>query len=408
MLKYQRSPANSIPPDGSYTPLLMEPTDKLVSRIQELEAQITALQVTAAQKEIEVRTAAYQKGQSIFKTIFEESRLGNKVINRDLTIIKVNMALITLLGYTDKADILGKKIIDFTPSDRKHDWKILQEKLWDNSTPSFSLETCLTKKDGTIVWCQVTSILFSEQNETLGYTIIEDVTEQHNLRMQKEQFIGVASHELKTPITSLKVIVQLMNRTLAKGGAITDKLVKFGKDSDRQVTKLIHLVDGLLSSTRLEQGQLSLNKSSFTFSNIVDGCCSHIELAGEYSLVFEGDRRMQILADEQKVEQVLVNLINNAVKYAPESKEIVVRVEQIEGFSKISVIDRGQGIPEESVSKLFERYYRVPEFGYTPGLGLGLYISSEIVARHGGEMGVDSTVGEGSTFWFTLPDRDVA
>lgn len=385
--------------------LNMETEEKLISRIQELEAQITALQATVTQTQADTRAAAYQEGQSIFKTIFEESRLGNKVINRDLTILQANMALIKLLGYTEKAEILGKKIIDYTPPERRKDWKVMQEKLWDHSTPSFSLETCLMKKDGTIVWCQVTSILFSEQNETLGYTIIEDVTEQHKLRMQKEQFIGVASHELKTPITSLKAITQLMNRKLAKGGEITENLVKFGRDSDRQVTKLIHLVDALLSSTRLEQGQLALNKSAFAFSNIVDGCCSHIELDGEYSLVFEGDRRLEVFADEQKVEQVLVNLINNAVKYAPASKTIVVRVEKLEGFSKISVIDQGNGIPQGSISKLFDRYYRVPEAGYTPGLGLGLYISSEIIGRHGGEMGVDSILGEGSTFWFTLPDR---
>jgi PAS domain S-box-containing protein len=383
----------------------MASTNELISRIQQLEEQITELQVTAAQAEAKVRASAYQEGQNIFKTIFEESRLGNKIINRDLTILQANMALIRLLGYTEKREILGKKIIDYTPPERRNDWKVLQEKLWDHSTPSFSLETCLVKKDGTIVWCQVTSILFSDQNETLGYTIIEDVTEQHKLRMQKEQFIGVASHELKTPITSLKAITQLMNRKLAKGGEITENLVKFGRDSDRQVTKLIHLVDALLSSTRLEQGQLSLNKSTFAFSNIVDGCCSHIELDGEYSLVFEGDRQLEVFADEQKVEQVLVNLINNAVKYAPESKTIVVRIEQLQGFCKISVVDRGNGIPQESISKLFDRYYRVPEIGYTPGLGLGLYISSEIIARHGGEMGVDSTLGEGSTFWFTLPDR---
>ena len=231
----------------------MASTNELISRIQQLEEQITELQATAAQTEAEVRASAYQEGQDIFKTVFEESRLGNKVINRDLTILQANMALIRLLGYTEKIEILGKKIIDYTPPERRNDWKVLQEKLWDHSTPSFSLETCLVKKDGTIVWCQVTSILFSDQNETLGYTIIEDVTEQHKLRMQKEQFIGVASHELKTPITSLKAITQLMNRKLAKGGEITENLVKFGRDSDRQVTKLIHLVDALLSSTRLEQ-----------------------------------------------------------------------------------------------------------------------------------------------------------
>ena len=382
----------------------MNSTQTLISRITALEKENIELKAAVGLNQQQPKGTRVQESQTIFKTIFESSRLGNKIINRDLTIIDANMSLVTLLGYSFKEELIGRRIIDYTPEDRRADWIILQEKLWRNATPSFSLETCLVKNDGTKIWCKVTSILFLDKEETLGYTIIEDVTEQHNLRMQKEQFISVASHELKTPITSLKAITQLINRQLKLGAPVNERLVRLGQDSDRQITRLVHLVDDLLSSTKLEQGQLSLNKSIFVLSDIIDGGSSHIELDDKHHLVFRGEDEMKVFGDEQKIQQVLVNLINNAVKYAPLSPEIIVQVEQIKACIKISVIDQGPGIPQESIPKLFERYYRVNEKSYTPGLGLGLYISAEIIRRHGGEMGVDSILGEGSAFWFTLPD----
>lgn len=382
----------------------MESNQTLVNRISTLESEIIALKAEASRIEEVAKAAAYHESQTIFKTIFESSRLGNKIINSDLTIIDANMALVTLLGFSEKDEVTGKKIIDYAPPERRSDWKTLQEKLWLNATPSFSLETCLTKSDGDIIWCKVTSILFSDKGETLGYTIIEDVTEQHNLTIQKEQFISVASHELKTPITSLKAITQVMNKQMTAGAPVTEKLTKLGKDSDRQITRLVHLVDDLLSATRIEQGQLALNKSVFVLSDIINDCCGHLRLDDKYHLVFKGELELEVYGDDHKVEQVLVNLINNAVKYAPQSHEIIVQVEKIPGFTKISVIDQGPGIPEESLTKLFERYYRVKQDSYVPGLGL--YISAEIVRRHGGEVGVDSVLGNGSAFWFTLPDRD--
>lgn len=374
---------------GSNILFFMESNQKLITRISALEKE----------------NADLKEASTIFKTIFESSRLGNKIINSDLKILEVNAALIELLGYTSKNDLVGSKIIDYTPEDRRTDWRVLQEKLWSNAAPSFSLETCLIRRDGSIIWCQITSILISTNGETLGYTIIEDVSEQRALRIQKAQFISVASHELKTPITSLNAITQLMSRQLKVGTPVTERLHKLARDSDRQVTRLVHLVDALLSSTRLEQGQLSINKSTFVLADMVDGCCSHIQMEGEYHLVFEGDRATEVFADDHKIEQVLVNLINNAVKYAHLSTEIIVRLESKKGFVKVSVIDHGAGIPEESLPKLFDRYYRVHQNNNKPGLGLGLYISAEIINRHGGEMGVNSTPGEGSTFWFTLPDR---
>lgn len=125
---------------------------------------------------------------------------------------------------------------------------------------------------------------------------------------------------------------------------------------------------------------------------------------GKYNLVFEGDKKLQVYADEDRIEQVVVNFVNNVVKYAPDSTDICLKAQKVRNVAKISVRDTGPGISMEQIPRLFERYYRADYSGMRySGLGLGLYISSEIIKQHGGEIGVDTKLGKGSTFWFTLP-----
>jgi len=367
------------------------------------EIDLLHQQIDALKKE----KREYLESNDRFSAIFELSRLGNKIINRDLTILQVNQALVILLGFENKDEIVGTKIFDYAPIDRRADWKFLQEKLWANLTPSFSLETCLVRKDGSLIWCQVTSILIPEKGDALGYTILEDVTEQHNLREQREQFISIASHELKTPITSLKITTQLINRMIRNLPEPPNEMVKLSANVERHITKLGYLVEDLLNTTKIERGQLALNKTIFNIFEMIDGCCSHVNLTGNFKIVYIGDHMQKVVADQHKIDQVIVNLVNNAIKYAPESKDIIIKVERLHGSTKVAVTDHGKGIDSESLKHLFERFYRSDRIKNTSsGLGLGLYISSEIVKRHGGEMGVESTFGEGATFWFTLPDDE--
>ena len=340
-----------------------------------------------------------------FRTIFEYSRLANKVISSDLRILQVNPAMVELLGHDHKHDIIGTQILDYSPPDHHAHWQLLQEHLWERAMPYFSFETCLIKKDGAIIWCQVTSILFPDKAGTLGYTIIEDVTEQRKLKLHKEEFISVASHELKTPITSLKANLQLMSRLLNSGAPGTARLIKMTQNAEKNVIKLHYLVDDLLSSTKIDQGQLALNKTTFVLKDLIDDCCSHIRLEGKYHINYRSDPSFTIHADRHKLDQVLVNLVNNAVKYAPNSFEIMVDAEHGDGATTVSVSDLGKGIAPEDLAHLFDRYFRLAKDNIkTSGLGLGLYISAEIIRLHQGEMGVKSEIGKGTTFWFTIPD----
>ena len=340
-----------------------------------------------------------------FRTVFEYSRLAGKVISSDLTILEANSALVTLLGFAHKRDIVGTRILDYSPPDQQAHWQLLQKHLWERSTPFFILETCLIKKDGSLIWCKVTSILIPSQKGALGYTSIEDVTQQRELRLHKEEFLSVASHELKTPITSLKANVQLMSRLLTSKSPGIGQLLKMSQNAERYITKLHYLVDDLLSSTKIDQGHLALNKTTFVLAELIDDCCSHIRLEGKYHINYQGNALFSIFADRHKLDQVLVNLVNNAVKYAPESFEIMIDAQHTGGMTTISVSDLGRGIAPEDLDHLFDRYFRLgKDNNKTSGLGLGLYISAEIIRLHNGEMGVKSEIGKGTTFWFTIPD----
>jgi signal transduction histidine kinase len=213
----------------------------------------------------------------------------------------------------------------------------------------------------------------------------------------------VASHELKTPLTTLKASLQLINRVLQNEN-ISEKLKLLVEKSNYNLQKLTTLVDDLLSSTKIEQGQLILNKSIFTVAQLIDDCCDHVRLEGTHELVTSGDLSLQVSADWQKIDQVMINLVNNAVKYAPKSAKILIHISKENDMVKVSVQDFGIGIPAEKLPQLFDRFYRVDNSGVQySGLGLGLYISAEIVKKHGGILAAESTIGHGSKFWFTLP-----
>ena len=229
-----------------------------------------------------------------------------------------------------------------------------------------------------------------------------DITNFKRLEQQKDDFISIASHELKTPITSLRASLQLLEKK--KTDPSSPLIPKLIDQSIKSVHKISTLIEDLLNVSRTKEAELKLNKSSFTISEMLESCCNHIRVAGKYELVIEGDKNLKVYADEHAIDQVVVNLVNNAVKYAPESFEITLLIEQLENMVKISVKDAGPGIPPEKVPYLFDRYYQAQPSGFNnSGLGLGLYISAEIVRKHGGQIGVQSQLGEGSTFWFTLP-----
>lgn len=262
--------------------------------------------------------------------------------------------------------------------------------------------------DESVHWIRTQAKIYQDNNgkpvRMLGTML--DITEFKRLQQQKDDFISVASHELKTPMTSLKASIQILDK-LIKTNSNPEKVTVFIEKANTSLTKMQHLIESLLNVSKITAGQLAMNKTHFNIGEMVRESCDHIQLAGEHELVLNGDTDLEIYADRGKIEQVIVNLVNNAVKYAPQSNRIIIEVTKRTKSVKIAVKDFGEGIPYDKIPHLFERYYRVDSTGLQySGLGLGLYISAEIVERHGGKIGVNSEAGKGSTFWFTLPIQE--
>lgn len=251
---------------------------------------------------------------------------------------------------------------------------------------------------------------FNDQHEAIRFigTVLDvsiEKTQEENtkeLLLKKDEFISIASHELKTPITSLKAALQLLVRM--KDNPSPTMFPVLLAQSTKSMEKVSRLIDDLLNVTRLNEGQIQLNKSAFNIVTLLNACCTHVRADGKHEIIVKGDEDIEVFADENRIDQVVVNFVNNAVKYAPLSKNIYISVTKEDGITKVSVKDGGPGIPEEKRLHLFDRYYRTDyQGGQYSGLGLGLYICSEIIKRHGGNIGVNSEVGKGSSFWFTLP-----
>lgn len=236
-----------------------------------------------------------------------------------------------------------------------------------------------------------------------------DVTAQKNideamkeLLKKKDEFMSIASHELKTPITSLNATLQLLDRM--KDNPSAKMLPNLIERANKSMVRLNVLIEDLLNVSKLNQGQVRLDRKRFIIAQMLEDCCGHVRAENKYAIKIEGDTELAVDADEYRIEQVIENFVNNAVKYAPSSKDIIVNISKEENSAKVSVTDKGPGINPKQIPYLFDRYYRVDSSGSQySGLGLGLYISSEIIKKHDGKIGVDSVLGEGSTFWFTLP-----
>lgn len=234
----------------------------------------------------------------------------------------------------------------------------------------------------------------------------QEIEQRRLAESRKDEFIGIASHELNTPLTSIKGYLQLARVSLEQQRIPQTKL--FLERSEKQVNRLNMLVTELLDTTRIESGKLKFHYQYFDFEPFLRGAVDNFrEVYPDKHIVIRGDglETVRVLGDENRLEQVVLNYLSNAIKYAPGSDEVEVDVSlPEEGLIQVDVTDHGIGIPVERQPHLFEKFYRVDEEArHFQGLGMGLYICAEIISRHQGEYGMTSEPGKGSTFYFRIP-----
>jgi PAS domain S-box-containing protein len=223
----------------------------------------------------------------------------------------------------------------------------------------------------------------------------------------RDQFLSIASHELKTPLTAMMGFTQLLQRRNSREGQLSERDAKAVNTIARQASRLESLVNLLLDLSRIEGGQLRIERSPVDLRALTQRLVDDLQPTLErHSLVLEGEAvPLLILGDELRLEQAILNLMQNAIKYSPAGGSVVVRVERRDDLACIAISDQGVGIPAVALPHLFERFYRAPNAGslQISGMGIGLYVAHENVNRHGGTINVESREGSGSTFTICLP-----
>jgi PAS domain S-box-containing protein len=222
------------------------------------------------------------------------------------------------------------------------------------------------------------------------------------LNQKKDEFISIASHELKTPLTSIKAYVQLLDREF--GAASSNGTSQYFKKTLTYVNRLQSLIEDLLNVSKIQAGKLDYSMTDFPMEELIEETVSTFNnTVSSHKLVVHVKTTSVIHGDKQRLEQVLTNLLSNAVKYAPGTNEIILSVSKQDHELIFCVADHGIGIAPDQLEKIFERYNRIENDYRFSGLGIGLYIASEIVQRHHGRIWVESELGNGSEFYFTLP-----
>lgn len=245
-----------------------------------------------------------------------------------------------------------------------------------------------------------------EQNRKLNEmqkTLLEEIEFRKEAERKKDEFISIASHELKTPLTSVKGYVQLLERSIKKGDSETVK--RHLAKAQVQLEKLNSLIADLLDISKIESGKLKFNKQDFSIDQLIDDVIEVMHQSNpEFKINRKGFASYDVHGDEMRIEQVIVNFLTNAIKYSPGADQIDLTLNIKENQLYVAVKDFGIGMSSDHLNNVFEKFYRVEETSQRfQGLGIGLYISAEIIKRHGGIVGVNSEYGKGSEFYFKMP-----
>jgi PAS domain S-box-containing protein len=342
-------------------------------------------------------------------TILASTNEGIYGVDADGMCTFINPALLKLLGYKEK-DCLGKSLHVLTHnrhldgSEYKltdcpvyravtsgNPVRLAEDVLWTkNNEPVYVLLSCSPMKEDRII--------------TGGVITVIDIRERKKLERQKDEFIGIASHELKTPVTSIKAYAQVLENRFTKAG--DERSASLLAKMDTQLNKLTNLIKDLLDVTKIETGELQLREETFDFNTLVSEIVEEMQRTTEkHKIVKKLGQTKNVRGDRDRIGQVLINFLSNAIKYSPDSDTIQVKTTSDTKSISAAVTDYGLGIDKTDQLKIFERFFRgsTQEKASYPGLGLGLYISAEIVRRHKGKIWVQSTKSQGATFSFSLP-----
>ncbi len=338
-----------------------------------------------------------------YQALFDSNMLGIAATDFQDTILDANDAFLSIIGYT-REDLKAGKLTWSTISPNKYDDVDIQkitELLAHKTIVPFEKE--YTHKDGHTVPVLVGAEAF-DAHISYGVSFALDISELKELERKKDDFIGMVSHDLKTPLSIMKLYSNFLETSI-KEGASTEELLESANEISNQIDKLNILITDLLNMARYQAHEHAFPVSAIDVTECAKKVVSDLSLVHNRKIVFQGEKSVYVIGNDERLSQVVMNLVNNAVRYSDDDTEIVVSVRVLNNHACIQVQDFGMGIRKEDQERIFDRYYRINHADdYADiGAGIGLYVCKEIVRYHKGRIYVESELGKGSTFTIEVP-----
>ncbi|PYK58898.1 MAG: PAS domain-containing sensor histidine kinase [Verrucomicrobia bacterium] len=366
--------------------------DEARERLKEQTGQTAVLQ---EQQQLALAQAQAQQ-QALFNSMVE----GVLLLDGNGRVRLVNQALEQLFGLT--GDIRGRTTMEAL---RLHELQELVSRVRvESQVLGFELE--LPGLDNRCLQVNATALLDRDGKQQGMILVFHDLTRLKQLENTRQEFVANVSHELRTPLSMIKGYVE----TLINGAKDDPNVAtRFLKTIEKHADRLTYLIDDLLTISRLESGQIVLNLQKVELRSVAEDVMEDLQSRAGYKKVNLENQvpdDVVVRADADRVQQVIFNLVDNAIKYGRPEGRVWINARLADGqFAEVSVRDNGPGIPPDSIDRVFERFYRADKARSREqgGTGLGLSIVKHIVQSHGGEVRVESELGQGTTFFFTLP-----
>ena len=348
---------------------------------------------------------ALRRSEENFRNSLERSPLGICVVTAEEELLYANQAMLDIFGYSSVEELKAVPARDrYTPESYAEHQERKEKRKRGESVPS-NYEISIVRKHGEVRQLVVSRAEVTWNGERQFQVAYQDITERKKLDQLKDDFIGLVSHELRSPLT---VIMGAVNTALAEGARLSpEEMHQLLEDAACEAESLSHLLGNLLELSRAQADRLLLQTESISVKNVIQDTVETVKRwSSAHRLVVHSPSKVPAVnADQLRLERILHNLLDNAVKYSPQGGKIRVSVRAEEERLIIAVSDQGIGIPLADQANLFRPFQRLEEakLDETRGLGLGLLVCRRLVESHGGQIWVQSEPGRGSTFFFTLP-----
>lgn len=369
-------------------------------RLIEQQLRIERLKIEKQIKETE-NVIANNNYLSTFLNTMNEALL---LLDEDLKIIKVSPSFLKMFHIAED-EVINQPIYKLTNGK----WDIMAIRdLFDKlikkgkNIQNYLLEHTFPNVGRKTLSCNANVIRYPNGNLQI-ILAIEDISELKEMERRKDDFLSVASHELKTPLTTIMACLQLSQKMLPDNGdtRLKNTLVKTKEYAD----KLEHLISDLLEVSKIKSGKIKLSMRAFNLDAMIFQVVKKLRpLHQKYTFNLSGFASNYYIGDKKRLEQVILNLLKNSIKFSPKGGSINIHLSRLSDFIKIAITDYGLGVAYHNQEKIFENFFRVDEIQKEyPGIGTGLYVSDQIIKSHGGSLWVESMAGQGATFSFTLP-----